>query len=114
MVPETDALSFLLLLSTFTTNTGIAGAAEAGAPAEVTQGRLSLLQEGEIPGERWLTFFNQLDKEIRNESVTVELRENGETRTLQRDMPIDGFGADVRARANSSLTWASAPRKTTW
>jgi len=86
--------------STFTTNPGTASVAESGGPAGAVSGAgvLSWLQEGEIPRERWLTFFNQLDKQIRNERVTVELQENGETRVAQRDMPIDGFGADVRAR----------------
>ena len=84
--------------SSFTTNVGTASVAEVGGPAAPTSGRLSLLQEGEIPRERWLTFFSQLDKEIRHERVTIELRQNGETRVAQRDMPIDGFGADVRAR----------------
>ncbi len=84
--------------STFTTNTGTPAVIVDPVPAEAAQGQLSLLEEGEIPRERWLIFFNQLDKEIRDERVTVELRENGETRVAQRDMPIDGFGADVRAR----------------
>ncbi len=82
--------------STLTTNAGTRGE-EAGGSTGATIG-LSSLQAGEIPREDWLTFFNQLDKQIRNERVTIELRENGETHVAQRDMPIDGFGADVRAR----------------
>jgi hypothetical protein len=59
---------------------------------------MALLQPGEIPRERWLTFFNELDKGLNAERVTVEVREGGQTRVVQRDMPISGFGADVRPR----------------
>jgi len=59
---------------------------------------MALLQSGEIPRERWLTFFNDLDKGLNAERVTVELREGDQTRVVQRDMPISGFGADVRPR----------------
>ena len=57
-----------------------------------------LLNSDEIPRDRWLDFFNTLDKGLHGEPVTVELREGGETRVAQRDVPIDGFGADVKAR----------------
>ncbi len=59
---------------------------------------LALLQPGDIPRERWLNFFNDLDKALNGVLVTVELREGGQSSVLQRDMPIDGFGADVKAR----------------
>ena len=73
----------------------------SGEPEIGPRARLDLLQlltPGEIPRDRWLEFFNTLDKGLSGEPVTVELREAGETQVVQRDVPIDGFGADVKAR----------------
>lgn len=59
---------------------------------------LELMQPGEIPRERWLSFFNTLDKGLNGEPVTVEVRQGGHSYVVQRDVPIDGLGADVKAR----------------
>jgi len=81
---------------TYTGNTVLG--ALSGREARTAADRLTLLQEGEIPRESWVSFFNQLDKAVSGERVTIELREGGQTRVAQRDMPLDGFGADVKAR----------------
>jgi hypothetical protein len=74
----------------------LSGEPEVGPRARLDL--LQLLQPGEIPRERWLDFFNTLDRGLGGEPVTVELREGDKSQVAQRDVPIDGFGADVKAR----------------
>ena len=80
------------------TRTRGAGAASAQlSPAEVA----ALLQAREIPREEWLPFFNQMDKSLDGRPVTVEVREGGRSQTLQREMALDGFSADVKDREST-------------
>ncbi len=65
--------------------------------AEIDQ----LLRAREIPRSEWLHFFNQLEKSLDGRPVTVEVREQGRSQVLQRDIALDGFSADVKDREST-------------
>lgn len=58
----------------------------------------SLLRPREIPRQEWMHFLDQLAHKLSGCRVTVEVRDGANTRAEQRDIPLDGIGADVKDR----------------
>ncbi len=77
---------------TYSGSTVLGALSGAGANIDVQ----SLLKTGEIARDQWLNFFNQLNKALDGQRVTIEGREGGNTRVLQRDIELDSIGADVK------------------